>query len=505
MEFVDVATGEPVDPAPKTRPESDGTAPTGRVVADFDGVDVEVDDEDILDSDGVHPRERSYRFDVEGPDPDYPTQARQRAEEQRAEAATAAKKPKLFRETFDSAGQAASEFYDGNELFFDNVHDPVDGLREWADGIDVRTGKASTRRLVNTAVGRKILEEGQGAPQIRAALRWVFNQAAGRRWDAVPWQEVDRLGAALQPLYEPPSAYEAGTPGLYWRPIVGAVTREQLGELDSEDREQLADWESAEELNLALADLREAYARNLDCLSPVTRAIVERRIAAWNRWARDSSKIPDYACEPDAATGGYTCNYPSVTGELRELQEACEHSYDPDWAEPEGRAAAPGFPDLSAGPDDPYVGEPADAPLEDLVEAPTEVEQYVDESGAGVSAEPDIVPEPDDPFRFPGEMVAMSEPVAAPAVQGLRQLADDGRAYGASRPAVVEAREHDGVLYQREYRKCGKRNPKTGRPWCWCHGAWPENGHGPYWYAYWRDETTGRRRSAYVGKAFQLL
>ena len=549
FEFVDVATGEPVDPAPKTRAESDGAAPTGRIVADFDGVQVEVEDEDLLGSEGEHPRERTFGFDVEGPEPDYATRAKMRADEMRARRARVtkaakkgrggAKKPRLFRETFDSAAQAAKDFYDANEMFFDYVPDPGDGLREWADGIDVRTGKATTRRLVHTAVGRRILGERQGAPQIRAALRWIFNQAPGRRWDAVPWVELDRLEEALLPLYEPPSWREAGVAGIYWRPIVGAPTPDQLEQLDAESREQLAQWEGAEELRLALADLREAYADNGDCLSPAKQAIVERRIEEWTRWAGDPERIPPYACEPDPATGGYTCNYPSVAGELRELRDACERGYDPDWAEPEGRAAAPGYPDLSSAPPDPYVGAEGEGREDEGLEAWGDADELEPELGradfasegfdAGAvpwetapahgpdedfgvppweadsppedAALPDIGPEPDDPFVRPGEMTVHSRPVRAV----LRQLADDGRAYGAPREAVVETREHAGVLYQREYRKCGKRNPKTGQPWCWCFGAWPNSGHGPYWYAYWRDETTGRRRSTYIGKGFEIL
>ena len=447
LEFVDVATGEARRPEPPGRPVSDGTAPTGRIVADIEGEEVEVDEEDLIGSaEGEHPREQTYRYDFEALE-EYRQRARAQAARRAAARAAELKKPRAFRETFDSAKQAAREFYDANALYFDNVRDPIDGLRDWADGIDVRTGKQATRRLVNTAAGRRILQARPGEPQTLAALQWVFNQAKGRRWDAVPWEEVDRLEEALQPHYEAPSEREAGTPGLYWRPVVGTATAEQLDALAPEQREQLAEWESAKEVRATLEELREAFARNLDCLTPSTRRIVRRRIAEWNRWARDPSEIPEYACEPDEATGGYTCNYPSVAGELRELRRACERDYDPDWAEPEGRAGEPGFPDLTRGPDDPRV----------------------------------------EPERPP-----------------LRQLEADGRAYGAPESAIVEVRKMGEVVYQLEYRTCGKRNPKTGRPWCSCFAAWPEGGHGPYWYAYWR-EPSGRRRSQYIGKAFREI
>lgn len=45
------------------------------------------------------------------------------------------------------------------------------------------------------------------------------------------------------------------------------------------------------------------------------------------------------------------------------------------------------------------------------------------------------------------------------------------------------------ITYQLQYRKCGK--PRCGT--C-AQGL----GHGPYWYAYWREGT--RLRSGYVGK-----
>lgn len=45
------------------------------------------------------------------------------------------------------------------------------------------------------------------------------------------------------------------------------------------------------------------------------------------------------------------------------------------------------------------------------------------------------------------------------------------------------------ITYQHQYRKCGKATCSTCRD---------GQGHGPYWYAYWREGS--RLRSAYVGK-----
>ena len=45
------------------------------------------------------------------------------------------------------------------------------------------------------------------------------------------------------------------------------------------------------------------------------------------------------------------------------------------------------------------------------------------------------------------------------------------------------------VTYQLQHRKCGKKSCSTCRQ---------GQGHGPYWYAYWREGT--RLRSGYVGK-----
>ena len=45
------------------------------------------------------------------------------------------------------------------------------------------------------------------------------------------------------------------------------------------------------------------------------------------------------------------------------------------------------------------------------------------------------------------------------------------------------------ITYQLQYRKCGKASCGTCRD---------RQGHGPYWYAYWREGT--RLRSGYIGK-----
>jgi hypothetical protein len=45
------------------------------------------------------------------------------------------------------------------------------------------------------------------------------------------------------------------------------------------------------------------------------------------------------------------------------------------------------------------------------------------------------------------------------------------------------------ITYQLQYRKCGKPTCSTCK-----NGA----GHGPYWYAYWREGS--KLRSGYIGK-----
>ncbi len=56
---------------------------------------------------------------------------------------------------------------------------------------------------------------------------------------------------------------------------------------------------------------------------------------------------------------------------------------------------------------------------------------------------------------------------------------------------VVEAHRRGALLFQPERKRCGK-------PACRC--MQPDgDGHGPYWYAYWREG--GKTKSRYLGKA----
>lgn len=55
--------------------------------------------------------------------------------------------------------------------------------------------------------------------------------------------------------------------------------------------------------------------------------------------------------------------------------------------------------------------------------------------------------------------------------------------------AMTQLPNDQHITYQRQYRKCGKASCSTCRD---------GQGHGPYWYAYWREGA--RLRSGYVGK-----
>ncbi len=346
LEYVDVATGEPIAPS------EPGTRPTGRVVADIDGEAVPVDEEDLIGhGNDTNPRTRRYRYDADSP-ADYPGQARAKKAARTTKNKTSKKGRTRTgqRTTFDSAAKAARTVYDNNEDFLDHVRDPWDGLRGWMDGIEVAVGRGH-RKLSRTAAGERILGERHAAKAIRQAIAYILGRAKGRRWDAVQWAELDRLGDALLRYYEAPTS-GPGQPGLYWRPFTGAVNVEDLDAMTPGQRESVRQQESAKEIGEQLEQLRDAYARAKACLPDELRRTIDRRIRQWSAWVDDPAQIPDYACEPDPKTAGYLCNYPAVAGELAQLRRSCEGAYDPDWAAGDSKRAVPGFPDTSGGEDD---------------------------------------------------------------------------------------------------------------------------------------------------------
>lgn len=60
--------------------------------------------------------------------------------------------------------------------------------------------------------------------------------------------------------------------------------------------------------------------------------------------------------------------------------------------------------------------------------------------------------------------------------------------------AMADIPSDQHITYQLQYRKCGKSSCST------CRNG---QGHGPYWYAYWREGS--RLRSGYIGKIRPFL
>ena len=58
--------------------------------------------------------------------------------------------------------------------------------------------------------------------------------------------------------------------------------------------------------------------------------------------------------------------------------------------------------------------------------------------------------------------------------------------------SVSDTRFYDGKTYQLEKRRCGKKSCKCSA------GDLEQVGHGPYWYAYWKE--SGKLRTQYIGK-----
>lgn len=80
-------------------------------------------------------------------------------------------------------------------------------------------------------------------------------------------------------------------------------------------------------------------------------------------------------------------------------------------------------------------------------------------------------------------------------VQVLEQKAASSIMATATRREVLETRNMGDRLYQLERIRCGKVG-------CKCAGEHGEL-HGPYWYAYWREDE--KLKSRYVGKRLRQV
>jgi hypothetical protein len=80
-------------------------------------------------------------------------------------------------------------------------------------------------------------------------------------------------------------------------------------------------------------------------------------------------------------------------------------------------------------------------------------------------------------------------------VQALERESELLEAIAPKGREVMDVHHVGNHIYQYERVRCGKAG-------CKCAG---QNGelHGPYWYAYWRDD--GKLRSRYVGKQLRYL
>jgi hypothetical protein len=77
----------------------------------------------------------------------------------------------------------------------------------------------------------------------------------------------------------------------------------------------------------------------------------------------------------------------------------------------------------------------------------------------------------------------------------LEQQAIDSESVEVKGREVIQTQRINGCLYQLEFVRCGKAG-------CKCVGGQGEL-HGPYWYAYWREES--KLKSRYVGKRFKQI
>jgi len=260
-----------------------------------------------------------------------------------------------FNQTYRSVRDGVKELARGNAEFIEAVTDSADGVREWMDSIDTKVGRStSSRKLSATPAGHRILGMRSGSSQIEASLSYILGQNKSRRWDKVDWDAVQDLSNALEPYVDDRELSRlGGVKGLVWRPFAALTEEEIVARLDGHELNEYLAERSRERIMESVAELERRLKAGKKCLKPWQIKVVEGRIADWKKWAKDVSRIPEYACEPDSGTGGMSCDYPLVEGELREMAKACTGGYDAYWADK--FRGQPGFKEDVSENEQPFV------------------------------------------------------------------------------------------------------------------------------------------------------
>lgn len=311
-ESIDPLTG---DPAPRGAPEA---IDTGRMVAT------------------VHtPAGGRVRLHVASDDARYLV-LRRRASAPLLRSAT----PPRIGATFASAEAALREFVGRNQWFFEA--DALDGadlsdvVRPWLDGLDSAIGKRHAR-AIDTRAGRRILAAPQGAPMVRAALRYVFGRAKGRRWRAVDWRDVDSLlGAVKAQLVDDVERTGVPAPAGAWSYPLGSglVERDALVEQAAEDlgprrARALVRWITSQDLWDLVDRGRRALAEGATCIGKPEARAARRRLGVMRRWALRPELMPDWACAAsDRGGAAGLCLVPALAAEVAALEAACGVDYD---------------------------------------------------------------------------------------------------------------------------------------------------------------------------------
>jgi hypothetical protein len=243
-------------------------------------------------------------------------------------------------ERFEDVGQAVEQYMAHNGLYhhIDAVAD-VAPLEEWMSRVEVRVGRAKHASPLSKApAGRRLADAWTAGPTggARAALRYIFGQGKGRRWDAVPWRMVDELERLLRRAAEGEARRRGTTWDLTvgWRPSTlrrGDLPPEgEYGRLSDADRTQVTRQFHAATFAEAARRAREYLAQNKKCMDLPTQRLVKLRIATFEKWAKAPGLAPPRLCDPLPRYGAEVCEYPSITADLEQLQHVCQTGkYDP--------------------------------------------------------------------------------------------------------------------------------------------------------------------------------